>query len=777
MADLIPSPIQPAPPQTNNDFRGRPGEIVPQSPDSKITTLSDLTQIVKNHNLSEEMGEQNLADSSVLIPRNDAFVPRDPAIAAKLLQALLGADMMSSLRANGSEELVNKLAEFADEVMQTPETLAADLAREQSKSTMFSGDLWKLLSGIFSDKIAPDADGVNLAKLLGNLTGNTANTAGNAQRTSAADNPSLTGAADTDKSGNAVSETAVNTDGKDTAAMSKPGGNMPAGANNNNEKSSGIYASATKTARNGIFENRIRQNDMSKPYVMTNEQMKQAVLNRSEASAFPKNEIYKNAAFDFLKSAVTTSSKEDILNSVAANLKYLASEAAPSMSVRNELNDTADNLNLTTFPELKGKILELLNTTSTSLLLNNNTKALIPLAVYNMSRLSYGTEDLTQSFSELLKLSDPQTADALKHGFIKYIENSDLSSEDKVSILEGSEIAAAKRSMTLIAERLADSTAQVVNQTPAEDLAEAFTKILDLFRHNTNSKSDNYNTESNVSAHNNTGGAEAKNVPSEFLQRSIDTVRDIVSSFTPDNMKGALNTVIRDFERTRNLNEFAGRLSMIVNKIIQPDKKMILAQALNDILGGMSTDESVNYTPPTSTETLADFLAKNINDPALRTLSELKPGEMVRSLLSAPGSNTPLMHMMAPLEIGGLRAFGELWLDPDAKWVDPDGKNGKKNGGADNAQISHVFLTFQVENTGYFEMELYARDKELNVSIACPQGMEERFAPLSDIIPRLVKTQGYETAGVSLSSIYKPRELRDVFPKLTREVTGLNVRC
>jgi hypothetical protein len=262
-----------------------------------------------------------------------------------------------------------------------------------------------------------------------------------------------------------------------------------------------------------------------------------------------------------------------------------------------------------------------------------------------------------------------------------------------------------------------------------------------------------------------------------LIPKATETIRQMIGQFTPDNMKGALNTVIRDFERTKNLNEFAGRLSMIVNKIDVPDKKMVLAQALNDILGTMAGDKTVNYTPPTATETLADFLAKNINDPALKTLSELNPGEMVRSLLAAPGAGTPLVHMMAPLELGGLRAFGEIWADPNATWVDPDGKKQKKSGGGSDERVNHLFLAFDVENTGYFEMELYARDKDLNIIVMCPDGMEERFAPLAEIIPRLCETQGYTTAGMKLSSIVKPRELRDVFPKLTKEIVGLNVKC
>jgi hypothetical protein len=739
MADLIPNPAIQTTPQSTTDYRNRPGQIVPQSGDAKLATLSDLTQIIGNHNLSEEMGEQNLADT-VLMPKQNAFTPKDPAVTAKLLQALLSKDMILSLGSAGSTELVNKLTEFADEVMLSPEALPEDLARQQSKTTMFSGDLWKLLKGIFEGKISPDINGMTLDKLLdgGKTAGETVN-----------------GSADI-------------TGGKNTAANTA--------GTQNSSKTSAQNALNSINSREAAYQAKAsaKFTDSMKPHFSTVDQMKQVVLSREAAEAFPKNEIYKNAAFDFLKAAVNVSSKEDILNSVAANLKYLALESAPSLAVRNELFEVADNLTLQNFPSQKGRILELLNTTGTSLLLNNNTKALIPLAVYNMSRLSFDASDLTESFSELLKLSDNDTASKLKLAFIKYIEDSDLSSEDKVKVLEGSEIASAKHSMTLIAERLADSTAAVISRTPSNEIADTLTKLLDLHRGKSAEMYDEFgepiSQAAQQAAAKQSQGAE---IP---LAKTLNFVKQLVGEFTPDNMKGALNTIVRDFEKTKNLNEFAGRLSMIINKIPEPDKKMLLAQALNEILGTMASDKDVNYTPPTATETLADFLAKNLNDPALKTLSELNPGEMVRSLLAAPGSNTPLVHMMAPLELGGLRAFGEIWVDPSAEWIDPDGK-GKKGENPDNRPVSHVFLAFDVENTGYFEMELYAREKELNISIMCPKGLEQKFAKLSDIIPKLCETQGFTAKNMLLASIFKPRELTEVFPKLTHEITGLNVRC
>ena len=123
---------------------------------------------------------------------------------------------------------------------------------------------------------------------------------------------------------------------------------------------------------------------------------------------------------------------------------------------------------------------------------------------------------------------------------------------------------------------------------------------------------------------------------------------------------------------------------------------------------------------------MLDFLIKNINDPSLKSLSDMTRPDMIQGLLSAPGVFTPLLHFLVPMNMDGMKAFGELWADPDAS-RDPI------TGESDN----HLFLCFEIEDAGYFELELYARGKTVNAALMCPAGTEKKYLPLKGMLPDL----------------------------------------
>ena len=135
------------------------------------------------------------------------------------------------------------------------------------------------------------------------------------------------------------------------------------------------------------------------------------------------------------------------------------------------------------------------------------------------------------------------------------------------------------------------------------------------------------------------------------------------------------------FENDKDLNQLIDRLSVIINKVEDIESKITLAQEINLVLSDMAQSAGINYKPPTTMENMLDFLAKNINDPSLKSLSAMNRPEMLQGLLSAPGVFTPLLHFLVPMNMDGMKAFGELWADPDA--------DGAKTGEDGN----HLFLS------------------------------------------------------------------------------------
>lgn len=570
--------------------------VKPQSPD-QVFNLGNVDYVNKTNARDEHLGEQNLKDGSGTgLPKLNATFSKDPSLSAALLRGLVGNNAMAMFKSAGNAELLNKITEFANEILLSPDELTDDIVRQQDEATMFSGKLW----GALKDMIA------------------------------------------------------------------------------------GLSGSAV-------------------------------------------GEEVNSAVLDFLKAAAAANSRDDILASIAASLRFLAGETAQSKQLADLLLQTADKLNAENFGTVKNDILALVNYLEKSLLLNDKTQNLLSLIKYNLSRFNGDNSALADSFNSLLNMApDSATADKLSSLFTQFIENSGLPSDIKLAALRDNPSASAQRSMTMLTERLANAINGNINGMSAEELSALLSGL------------------------NEKGGT--------------STLRQILSQFLPDNMRGGLNTLLRGFESSHNLNTLIDQLSVIVNRVDNLDNKIILAQSINLVLTEMAQANSVEYKPPTTMENMLDFLIKNINDPSLKSLTAMGRPEMLQGLLSAPGVFTPLLHFLVPINMDNTKAFGELWADPDAG-KDPE------TGESDN----HLFLCFEIEDAGYFELELYARGKNVNIALMCPDGTQRDYLPLKESIPALANACGYETGKTIIEPLKRRRDLTNVFPKLNERRSGLNV--
>lgn len=578
--------------------------VKPQNPE-QVFDLGNVDYVNKTNVRDEQLGEQNLKDGSGAgLPQLQAAISKDPALSAVLLKGIVGSGAMSVIGSAGDAELLNKVTEFANEVLLSPENLMNDIIRQQDEATMFSGKLW----GALKDMIAG-------------------------------------------LSGSSVSE---------------------------------------------------------------------------EVSS---------AVLDFLKAAAAANSRDDILTSISASLRYLAGETAQSRQIADLLLQTADKLNAENFGTVKNDIQALVNYLEKSLLLNDKTQNLLSLITYNLSRFNGDPAALGESFNSLLNMApDAETAEKLNTFFAQFVEESKLPADIKLAALRDNPSAAAQRSMTMLTERLADAINKAMDSISPEKLSQLLSEKL------------------------------PEKLAAEGAKIGTSTLRDILAPFLPDNMKGGLNTLLRSFEHTKDLNTLIDRLSIIVNRVDNMDNKVTLAQSINLVLTEMAQAAGVDYQPPTTMENMLDFLIKNINDPSLKSLSAMGRPEMLQGLLSAPGVFTPLLHFLVPINMDDTKAFGELWADPDAGTDPETGENDR-----------HLFLCFEIEEAGYFELEIYARGKSVNVALMCPEGTQRNYLPLKETIPTLASACGYNAEKMIIEPLKRRRDLTNVFPKLNERRSGLNV--
>ena len=501
-----------------------------------------------------------------------------------------------------------------------------------------------------------------------------------------------------------------------------------------------------------IAEDMLRQQDEST--IFSGELWAELKEMLTEMNGTPLGEEMSLAILDFIKATASADARDGVLMSISAGLRYLSTETAQSRELVDLLNQTADKLNAENFSEIKNDVLALVNYLESSLLLNDKTNSLMSLITYNLSRFNSDSNAVAESFQAIVNMApDQETAEKLTELFSKFIDNSRLPQDVKLAAMsnDDSPASAALRSMTMLTERIANAVNSGIKGLDPEALKEHLNNIEASLAERSDAPAV---TEAEMEAASHRGMS-----PSE----GTEVLKEIFSPILPNNMKGGLNTLLRSFENDRNLNTLIDRLSVIVNKVDDLDSKVALAQSINAVLSDMALAAGISYRPPTTMENMLDFLIKNINDPSLKSLSAMNSPEMLQGLLTAPGVFTPLLHFLVPMNMDGLKAFGELWADPDA---------GRNEDGESDRQL---FLCFEIEEVGYFELEIYTRGKNINASLLCPAGTEQDYSSLKDTIPIIASSCGYRADNLSIKPLVRKRDLTNVFPKLNERRGGLNV--
>lgn len=166
-------------------------------------------------------------------------------------------------------------------------------------------------------------------------------------------------------------------------------------------------------------------------------------------------------------------------------------------------------------------------------------------------------------------------------------------------------------------------------------------------------------------------------------------------------------------------------------------------------------------------ETLTKLIGKESTKQPLSTNDESKMEGILHSLLSSPCNFTPLLHFIVPAFFQDIKAFAEIWINPDSdeKDMPPGAGRGK-----------HFLLVIDVETLGQFEAELFVHDKIIDVSLFCPPGCEQLFSGLAKDLPKQLTNFSYRVGKVKLDTLEKPRSLMDVFKSLPYKRVGVDVK-
>ncbi|MCL2071945.1 MAG: hypothetical protein FWH07_06915 [Oscillospiraceae bacterium] len=183
---------------------------------------------------------------------------------------------------------------------------------------------------------------------------------------------------------------------------------------------------------------------------------------------------------------------------------------------------------------------------------------------------------------------------------------------------------------------------------------------------------------------------------------------------------------------------------------------------------GLTAENKADLPASSALEELTSFIEKNINHNALKTLDSYNASNLLQSLINAPGVYTPLSHFIIPLQIGGAKAFGELWVDNEEKR--------KSAGGGDNSKKNHhLFLTFEIESVGRFETDLYATDTEVSLAVLHPESFTCEMNELKGKINRIIASTDYSVKDFQTGVLREPHDLTQIFPRIVEKRQGLDI--
>ena len=143
--------------------------------------------------------------------------------------------------------------------------------------------------------------------------------------------------------------------------------------------------------------------------------------------------------------------------------------------------------------------------------------------------------------------------------------------------------------------------------------------------------------------------------------------------------------------------------------------------------------------------------------------------DITESLLFSQNVHIPLTHMFLPLNYNGMFMFSELWISKD--YESSDDKKNKQ----EPKEIYKVFITFDIQNIGYFETILLLKDSKLSLEINVPSAFKSYAKLIKNDISKILNKSIFVVSDIYINECVKRRKFNEVFNNLSERKNGVDV--
>lgn len=468
---------------------------------------------------------------------------------------------------------------------------------------------------------------------------------------------------------------------------------------------------------------------------------------------------------NLLKALNYSQNKNEILNALSANMKFLSEYFSPNASLSAKLANLSNRWLADDAPQLfemlKNETLAMLKEVSGSLLNDERTQIFIPLVIHNISRYNTNPYMLKETFNILMaQVPSNSLRREMSDGF-----------NDLLSLLFTQKEISEMGDYVNNNDTINSQKNQAFNEINYSNSNNSDEKLsISLFISSRLSDSDYLNS-LNLSEEN------INSIVEKFFSGSdsgLITLRNIIQSFLSGSEgRSEIPILLKEFSQIKDISTLVDYLNDILRSIPEIPQRDNIYKMFVDIVNIMVERKELpaemqKPAAPSTLNKLTDFISKNINHQAIQSLDNFNASSLLQSLLNAPGVFTPLAHYVLPLQIDNTKAFGELWVDNDEN--NPNNTpSGQKN--------YHLFLTFDIESVGRFEVDLYALGENVNVSLLYPKSFTYRVDDITAKIENKIAQIGYKTQSFKTAVLKTPHVLTEVFPKLLERRTGMDVQA
>ncbi len=260
---------------------------------------------------------------------------------------------------------------------------------------------------------------------------------------------------------------------------------------------------------------------------------------------------------------------------------------------------------------------------------------------------------------------------------------------------------------------------------------------------------------------------------SALKSETLSLIKDIENSILfSSKLSKTLSILVYNLSRFNDNSDYATEAAFRFRQFLSPTQKQEFSELLQAFIDGTTTANQAGTTgsgldnESKVMSSLIKLISQQIEN-GQNPVDAAKVESMLHSLLSSPCNFTPLLHFILPLQHQDMRAFAEIWINPESD---------EKDMPESASPGMHLLMVIDVDNVGRFEAEFFVYNSTIDFLLYCPKGCESGYEELMKSMPKLLYGTEYHVGRTEVLTFENTRSLMDVFKSLPIRRVGVDVK-